>query len=488
MRLQQEKEAARKAVEADRRAALERVKATQAEIERQRAALKAAEERAQREAEARAKAEREARAMTQSEREARAKAAAEVKAREEAEAARLAAEQARRDAEAKTEAERQAAEAKAREAVLKANAMHITKASMHADRGEYDAAFQELDQVKVGRDGRPRLLEVGGRIVQKETAAAFEIGDDAKRLQALRHVLARRDAYLSDKGRSDAQLEVFIIEPPEGMEYVDKNGQGYHEFRSLRDDAVMVFVPAGRFTMGSPSGDPKERPAHIVQLDAYLIDKTEVTVGQFRRFVEATRYITEAERAGGADVWAEDAWDTKKDASWKKPYFEQSDDYPVTCVSWNDATAYCQWAGKRLPSEAEWEMAARGHDGRNYPWGNAAADADGDYRCNAGPGKADADDYATTAPVGSYEIGASPYGLMDMAGNVTEWCADWYEAEYYAKSPPRNPTGPAEGHFRIRRGGAWFSPPSHCRVTCRVWSPPVERNCITGFRSARSVR
>jgi formylglycine-generating enzyme required for sulfatase activity len=220
----------------------------------------------------------------------------------------------------------------------------------------------------------------------------------------------------------------------------------------------------------------------------FFLDKTEITVAQFRKFVEETKYVTEAERSGGADIWTETAWETKADASWKNPYFPLGDDHPVTCLTWNDASEYCRWAGKRLPTEAEWEKGARGKDERKFPWGNEDFKAGGTFRCNAGPGKAKDDEYETTAPVGSFPKGASPYGLLDMAGNVAEWCSDWYDEAFYKKSPPRTPRGPATGNFRIRRGGSWFSEPERCRSSARIWSPPVDRNSITGFRGARDAR
>ena len=198
---------------------------------------------------------------------------------------------------------------------------------------------------------------------------------------------------------------------------------------------ALVYVPAGEFLMGSADGDADayshEKPQHRVTLDAYWIDKTEVTNGTYARCVQA-----------GACRAPSQTSSSTRSSYYGNPAYEN---YPVIYVSWNDAQRYCVWAGRRLPTEAEWEKAARGADGRKYPWGNAW-DAGKVNSSEAGPKDATA--------VGSYPAGASPYGALDMAGNVLEWVADWYHANYYAGSPARNPTGPASGAYRVLRGGS----------------------------------
>jgi formylglycine-generating enzyme required for sulfatase activity len=221
---------------------------------------------------------------------------------------------------------------------------------------------------------------------------------------------------------------------------------------------VMADIPAGPFTMGSDKGGPDETPVHQVDLPAYQIDKFEVTNADFARFAEATGYKTDLERAGGQ--------------SWRD-FAEGKDNHPVVKVTWNDAKAFCEWAGKRLPTEAEWEKAARGTDGRSYPWGN-----DWD------PKKANVKEASLrgTTAVGSFAAGASPYGVMDMAGNVGEWMADWYQP--YPGSTYKDPYFGEK--FKVTRGGGWFDEAAQVRTTSRNAADPAKTaNDDLGFRCAR---
>jgi eukaryotic-like serine/threonine-protein kinase len=265
------------------------------------------------------------------------------------------------------------------------------------------------------------------------------------------------------------------------------------------DGMELVYVPAGDFLMGSDDGDAyalsDEKPQHLVYLDAYWIDKTEVTNAMFDRFVEATGHETDAERDGGAWVYNECNWSNVSGANWRRPEGPGSDigsrmDHPVVQVSWSDAEAYCRWAGRRLPTEAEWEKAARGSDGRKYPWGEGppAGDLLNFADVNLGCSWADLtqdDGHERTAPVGTYPAGASPYGVLDMAGNVSEWVADWY-GDYYAVSPKDNPQGPATGTTRVVRGGSWDHYDDGVRAAYRNASTPDGRFDVIGFRCARS--
>lgn len=267
------------------------------------------------------------------------------------------------------------------------------------------------------------------------------------------------------------------------------------------DGMTMVFIPAGEFLMGyeeieGVSSNTDAMPMHRVYLDDYWIDQTEVTNAMFAKFVEATGYQTEVERSGWGWVFGVGSsnWHILQGASWKKPHgpvevpgFES---HPVVQVSWNDAAAYCRWAGRRLPTEAEWEKAARGTDGRIFPWGNEMAFKNrlnfADKRLAIGGADLTIDDrYPLTAPVGRFPNGASAYGLLDMAGNVWEWTADWYDPGYYLASPYANPSGPESGDRRVARGGSWYDAANLAMVTVRLPARPQDAHAYLGFRCAR---
>ena len=251
------------------------------------------------------------------------------------------------------------------------------------------------------------------------------------------------------------------------------------------DLAVMVYVPEGNFSMGSNSKNAinREKPEHSVFLESYYIYQHEVTNAQFARFTESTGYQTDAEKQGSSDVIVGNAWKEMRGAYWAAPEGSGSNivgrgSHPVVHVSWNDAQAYCQWAGARLPSEAEWEKAARGTDRRKYPWGNASPSCEKANFSGCVGG---------TTPVGSYPLGASPYGALDMAGNVFEWVSDWYREDYYQFSDIQNPIGPGEGSERVYRGGAWSSVTDNLRVINRPKAYPDYSMSRYGFRCAMSA-
>ena len=230
-----------------------------------------------------------------------------------------------------------------------------------------------------------------------------------------------------------------------------------------KDGMKMVYVPAGEFSMGSNDGDSDENPVHTVYLDPYWIDKYEVTNRQYAKCVEAGD-CSEPSRSSSS--------------SYNLPiYYGNSKftDYPVIYVSWYQADAYCQWAGGRLPSEAEWEKAARGVNGRIYPWGDSSPDK---LRANYDWNESD------TTKVGSYPGGISPYGAMDIAGNVMEWVADRYDSEYYYRSPLENPRGPDTGDYWVLRGGSWSNYGENLRTFIRFKSKPIYSYNVYGFRCA----
>ena len=241
-------------------------------------------------------------------------------------------------------------------------------------------------------------------------------------------------------------------------------------------DVPMVFVPAGPFEMGSSDGAEDEQPVHTVTLEQFYIDQFEVTNSQYAVCVDA----------GVCDPTTDT---TAFESSYSRGiYYGNPEyvDYPVIYANWNEAEKYCEWRGARLPTEAEWEKAARGGlEGENYPWGKSSpvcevgaingARFDDDQDCN---------DIDTTR-VGSYS--PNGYGLYDMAGNVWEWVSDFYDKDYYAKSPATNPSGPEEGAFHVVRGGSWDSNANQLRVSDRRFNPPNSGALNSGFRCARSV-
>ena len=250
------------------------------------------------------------------------------------------------------------------------------------------------------------------------------------------------------------------------------------------DGAEMVFVPAGEFVMGSEELGDDERPTHPLYLDGFWIDRYEVTNEQFSRFVAAAGYQTEAEQRGWGWVWQGPDWQKIEGADWRHPHgpadsIEGKATRPVVLVSWKDAVAYCQWAGKQLPTEAQWEKAARGPatgpaGGRRYAWGDVFDSA----RTNTGEAQR-----GDTAPVGAFSPqGDSPYGVADVTGNVWEWVADWYQSDYYAQSPPANPPGPATGAYKILRGGAWAFGEVYARTAFRYNVKPDYTYDFAGFR------
>ena len=241
-----------------------------------------------------------------------------------------------------------------------------------------------------------------------------------------------------------------------------------------KDGAPMVLVPAGPFPMGVPTGDRDggrdEYPRHQVDLDAFYIDKHEVTNGRYLEFVKATGHRTPQHPNNPArTLW--------KDGRVSAAVAER----PAVNVDWHDADAYCTWAGKRLPTEAEWEKAAKGPEDRRFPWGNVEPTAKHLNFNQQWIGE------KTLMPVGSYELGKSPYGAYDMAGNVWEWVADWYDPAYYEKSPAKNPKGPGQGTDKVLRSSGWAVETPLVRIFTRVKSDPTVRNESTGFRCAMSA-
>ena len=264
-----------------------------------------------------------------------------------------------------------------------------------------------------------------------------------------------------------------------------------------------VWIPAtgpAGFMMGSPATendrDGDETRHSVILTKGFWLGATEVTRGQFGKFVQGSTYRTDAEKEGWSYAWDGKTWGKVKGASWRNPGFAQDDGHPVVCVSWNDATAFCEWlSGKenrryRLPTEAEWEYACRAGSDAAYCWGDDPDDGRG--WCNGADQTAKgqfpgltvftwADGYVFTAPVGKFKKNA--FGLFDMHGNVWEWCHDRYGD--YPGGDATNPTGPANGASRVVRGGSWYGSPGYCRSANRYRiAPDYRRDFLTGFRLA----
>jgi formylglycine-generating enzyme required for sulfatase activity len=233
-----------------------------------------------------------------------------------------------------------------------------------------------------------------------------------------------------------------------------KNSQGHDEYRRGSDGALVVKIPAGEFLMGNKETE-RNPLEHRVYVSSFLIDKTAVTWSQYKGFAEAT----------GTPLPPDEPW------------WGVHDDHPAVFVTWEEGKAYCEWVGGRLPTEAEREKGCRGTDERMYAWGNEEPDTErAVFRRAWG--------FAATDPVGAHPSGANPYGLLDMSGNVWEWCADWYDDKYYEVSPARDPQGPASGQSRVVRGGSWDSRPSVLSCSCRNWGNRGYREGDFGFRCA----
>ena len=251
-----------------------------------------------------------------------------------------------------------------------------------------------------------------------------------------------------------------------------------------QDTEELILVSAGTFTMGSDTRAADEKPMHKVYLDAYYISKYEVTNAEYYEF---WKQQSETASAGQMPLHTPENFTHLPQIGNWPARAKQFPNHPVVGVSWHDANAYAAWKGMRLPTEAEWEKAARGYTNRTWPWGNALEP----YANTA----AKDDGYENSlAPVGSFPKGKSYYGAMDMAGNVWEWTADWYSDVYYwhssqaaTKRPKRNPTGPIVGSWRVIRGGSWIDTITRCSTTFRFYLYPNLKTSFVGFRLAKTA-
>lgn len=308
------------------------------------------------------------------------------------------------------------------------------------------------------------------------------------------------------------------VAPSKSAHQASPHAQQHGERRHHIEQCI---VPAGTFSMGNHSQDgyaaDGETPVHKVRLSSFEIDATSVTNEQFALFIDDTGYVTEAERYGVSAVFhllvsarTEDIlgptpnlpwWISVRGADWLHPFGRESGiehilDHPVVHVSWNDANAYCEWTGRRLPTEAEWEYASRGGiDGAKFPWGDEPINQEEthDFRANVWQGtfpahNTAADGWVATAPVKSFS--PNGFGLWQSVGNVWEWCADWFDPGYYAVSEIANPAGPNAGEARVLRGGSYLCHPSYCnryRNSARSHNTPESSMGNAGFRTVRGL-
>jgi len=361
------------------------------------------------------------------------------------------------------------------------------RASVYSSEGDYANAVADLDKViaaGANSDDHIRRAQVyqawgDNDAAERDFSAAIELTPEAAK-----YYLYRADFYASrdqvDMALADYGTFLELRDPDEDQTEVDRAERFIRQYAPTQigapsppddkaglvatnsaDGAAYVYVPAGPFDMGLDEGGFDEQPQHEVELDAFWIMQTEVTNEQYEKCVVADVCSPPFNSDWGTDeFWA------------------NYDTHPVTEVTWEQAVTYAEWAGGRLPTEAEWEKAARGDDGRRYPWGNTTPS---EQRLNYN------DNVGDTTPVGSYPEGASPYGALDMAGNVWEWVADWYGEAYYAASPRENPTGPAQGERRVLRGGAYDSPLYNVGATYREGAAITDRWDRYGFRVVRDT-
>jgi formylglycine-generating enzyme required for sulfatase activity len=293
-----------------------------------------------------------------------------------------------------------------------------------------------------------RLLEEGKQAINEPQALPEKVAQ------------AKDTLDIANKLGLDDEQQAFYQQLQEKIQ--QRHKQSHAKAASAETQEMpMALVPAGEFIMGSQGGAADEQPVHRVYVDAFFMDKYEVSVGQYAKFLEAT------------SLEAPPDWDIMNQPQHQKR--------PVVNIDWADAVMYCKWTGKRLPTEAEWEKAARGTDGRIYPWGNEFP-----TRLHANFGKTEWNNHAALVPVGKLEDGKSPYGIYDMAGNAWEWVNDWYDANYYKNSPSQNPAGPSSAELKVLRGGSWSDSPDDLRSANPYIYEPASRYHNVGFRCAKT--
>ncbi len=349
----------------------------------------------------------------------------------------------------------------------------MEKADSHARLGEWKQVVDALTKAQEFDPNYPPLQYLLG-VAQKKLGNFDEA-------EAAFKVFLKAAPNAPEKGEVTKLLGELMADREQARKRREAARKFQEEIDQLAKRAPpgMVPVPAGEFRMGSTEDDiaaamqrcpqcpeesfARETPSHVVFLESFFIDRHEVTTTDYAEFLKTTQRP------------APDHWNEGSEPKHAKK--------PVIGVTWEDATEYCKWKGKRLPTEAEWEKAARGIDGRRYPWGNERANVSWATfdKCCIWSG------YGLLTPVGSLEKGVSPYGAHDMAGNAREWVQDWYDERYYAASPRNNPPGPHNGTEKVVRGGGWLQLSTGVRTTAREKRDPAARSTSVGFRCAKSL-
>jgi formylglycine-generating enzyme required for sulfatase activity len=325
-----------------------------------------------------------------------------------------------------------------------------------------DAGSYTLTELEIATKGRRKVLPVAlGEIdfakLPPPLKAVTVLRPDGNIAASVAAAVHRIAADLRRRWLKRAALSVGVLALAGAVTFYGTNGRGKDEIIG-RDGAPALLIPAGSFVMG----DDENSPRREIYLDAFYMDRFEVTVGRYAKFLEASG---------------------KKSAEFPGSDLDKLGDFAVIGISWHDASNYCRWAGKRLPTEAEWEKAARGNDGRKYPWGS---DEPTSAHARFGISSTNAVYPNGVSKVGRHLKGIGPFGMYDLAGNAGEWVADWY-APGFSRAQSRNPKGPDSGTAKVLRGGGWMDPPERITATKRMYVNPDERMEDIGFRCARDL-
>lgn len=356
--------------------------------------------------------------------------------------------------------------------------LHFKIAEIAMKRGDDGAAVSELTKAVA--------LEPGNAVYHYTLAVAQKALDPRAALESVRR--ARKLGLPGSEKEAALTLEAELTY--ETARLAGPADPGPAARTNTKDGLEYVSLPPGEFQMGCLPQDSRcnedERPAHAVRIPrAFWIGRSEVTVGAFGTWVAKTGYRTAAEQEGWAHAWNGKSWGRQPGLSWKNPGFTQAASHPVVAVAWSEAAAFCAWAGGRLPTEAEWEYAARGGQADQiYPFAGAATHDFANFgKDKGGPMIAGRDQWDFTAPSGSFP--PNGFGLYDMAGNAWEWTADWFGP--YSDGPKTAPTGATGGQYRVLRGGSWNFGPWVLRASSRYGLDPTVRSVNLGFRCARDA-